>query len=393
MSARLPVVPLSAFYFFYFAGLGGFMPYMGLYLQNHLGFSAEDIGQLLAFLMIARVIAPNFWGYLADRSGKRLAVVRFGGFMLTLFSLALMLPQGFWTLAFVLLGYSFFQSAIQAQFEAVTIAHLGARRELYSRIRLWGSVGFIVTGAVLGMLFDVVSVSWLPLCLMVCALANWLTSLRVPDIATRVRAASHERLADILKRPAVAIFLVVHFLMQFSHAPYYSFFSIYLEGHGYARTTIGWMWSLAVFAEVVAFALMHRFLPRVGEKQVLMLCLLLGTLRWAVTAVSVDFPAVIWSVQLLHAATFAAFHAASISFIYTHFGEGHQGQGQGLYSMLWGVGVAMGSWLTGMIWSAHESWAFLGAAVACAVAALLLLRADFSLKAADEGGNVARVVV
>lgn len=383
MTGRIPVVPLSAFYFFYFAGLGGFMPYMGLYLQNHLGFSAEDIGQLLAFLMIARVIAPNFWGYVADRSGRRLAVVRFGGFMLTLFSLALLVPQGFWSLAFVLLGYSFFQSAIQAQFEAVTIAHLGARRELYSRIRLWGSVGFIVTGAALGMLFDVVSVAWLPLCLMVCAALNWGAALRVPDIATRVRAEAQERLLDILRRPAVATFLVVHFLMQFSHAPYYSFFSIYLESHGYARSTIGWMWSLAVAAEVAAFALMHRFLPRVGEKAVLLLCLLLAALRWGLTAVAVDEPAIIWSVQLLHAATFAAFHAASISFIYAHFGEGHQGQGQGLYSMLWGVGVASGSWLTGMVWEQHEAWAFLGAAVACAVAALLLVRVDLNPKAAS----------
>lgn len=379
-AARIPVLSLSAFYFFYFAGLGGFMPYMGLFLKNHLGLSEKEIGQILAFLMIARVIAPNFWGYLADRTGKRLAVVRFGGFMLTVFSLALMVPQGFWSLAFVLLAYSFFQSAIQAQFEAVTIAHLGARRELYSRIRLWGSVGFILAVAALGMLFDHVPVSWLPLCLMLLALANFVSALRVPDIATHVRAEAHERLADILRRPAVAAFLLVHFLMQFSHAPYYSFFSIYLQEHGYTRTVIGWMWSLAVLAEVGAFALMHRFLPRMGEKQVMLLCLLAGVLRWGITAVAVDVPAVIWTVQLLHAATFAGFHAASISFIYTHFGDGHQGQGQGLYAMLWGVGVASGSWLAGMIWAQHASWSFLGAAAACSVAALVLLRVDFSAR-------------
>ncbi|MDF2445673.1 MAG: transporter [Moraxellaceae bacterium] len=384
MSTRIPTVPLSAFYFFYFAGLGGFMPYMGLYLQKHLGFTPEDIGQVLAFLMIARVIAPNFWGYVADRSGQRLRVVRFGAFMLTLFSVALLVPQGFWALAFVLLGYSFFQSAIQAQFEAVTIAHLGARRELYSRIRMWGSIGFIVTGAVLGMLFDVVSVSWLPLCLMLCALANWLASLGVPNVVTAVRAHSHESFLDILKKPAVAVFLVVHFLMQFSHAPYYSFFSIYLEQHGYARTVIGWMWSLAVLAEVVAFAFMHRWLPRVGEKGVLMLCLVLGVVRWTVTGLAVDSPAVIWGIQLLHAATFAAFHAAAISFIFHHFGEGHQGQGQGLYSMLWGVGVALGSWASGAIWEAHAAWTFYGAAIACAIAIVLLLRIDLQMGPAPD---------
>lgn len=382
-AARIPVLSLSAFYFFYFAGLGGFMPYMGLFLKSHLGLAEKEIGQILAFLMIARVIAPNFWGYLADRTGKRLAVVRFGGFMLTVFSLALMLPQGFWSLAGVLLAYSFFQSAIQAQFEAVTIAHLGARRELYSRIRLWGSVGFILAVAALGMLFDHVPVAWLPLCLMLLAAANFVSALRVPDIATHVRAEAHERLWDILRRPAVAAFLLVHFLMQFSHAPYYSFFTLYLQEHGYSRTVIGWMWSLAVLAEVVAFAFMHRFLPRLGEKPVMLLCLLAGALRWGVTAVAVQQPAVIWTVQLLHAATFAAFHAASISFIYSHFGEGHQGQGQGLYSMLWGVGVASGSWLAGMVWAQHAAWSFLGAALACAVAALVLLRVDFSVKASS----------
>ena len=62
--------------------------------------------------------------------------------------------------------------------------------------------------------------------------------------------------------------------------------------------------------------------------------------------------------------------------------SGHQGQGQGLYSMLWGVGVAAGSWLTGMVWDRHEAWAFFGAAVACGVAALLLLRTDLGPKEA-----------
>ena len=120
----------------------------------------------------------------------------------------------------MLLGYSFFQNAILAQFEAVTIAHLGERRELYSRLRLWGSVGFIVTGASLGMLFDVVSVSWLPLCLLVCAVASWLVSLQVPDIATPTRAHRQENFFVILKRPIVVAFLLAHFLLQLSHAPY-----------------------------------------------------------------------------------------------------------------------------------------------------------------------------
>ncbi len=370
--ARIPHIPLASFYFFYFAVLGGFMPYWGLYLQQ-LSFSPEAIGQLMAILMATRIVAPNFWGYVADRTGKRLQMVQLAAFLLMFFWLGVFFTDHFWLLAFVLLGYSFFQNAILAQFEAVTIAHLGTQRELYSRLRLWGSVGFIVTGASLGMFFDYVSIGWLPLCLLVFAAASWLASLRVPDIATPTRAHRQEDFFTILKRPTVVAFLLAHFLLQLSHAPYYSFYSIYLEQHGYSRSAMGWLWALAVMAEVIAFTQMHRWLPRFGEQRIMMVSLLLAAVRWAVIGVGIESPVVVWSAQLLHAASFATFHAAAISVIYRQFGDGHQGQGQALYSMLWGLGVALGSWWTGMVWDIHPLWSWLAASAACIIAALVLI--------------------
>lgn len=370
--ARIPHIPLASFYFFYFAVLGGFMPYWGLYLQQ-LSFSPEAIGQLMAILMATRIVAPNFWGYVADRTGKRLQMVQLATFLLMFFWLGVFFTDHFWLLAFVLLGYSFFQNAILAQFEAVTIAHLGTQRELYSRLRLWGSVGFIVTGASLGMFFDYVSIGWLPLCLLVFAAASWLASLRVPDIATPTRAHRQEDFFTILKRPTVVAFLLAHFLLQLSHAPYYSFYSIYLEQHGYSRSAMGWLWALAVMAEVIAFTQMHRWLPRFGEQRIMMVSLLLAAVRWAVIGVGIESPVVVWSAQLLHAASFATFHAAAISVIYRQFGDGHQGQGQALYSMLWGLGVALGSWWTGMVWDIHPLWSWLAASAACIIAALVLI--------------------
>ncbi len=370
--ARIPHVPLASFYFFYFAVLGGFMPYWGLYLQQ-LSFSPEAIGQLMAILMATRIVAPNFWGYVADRTGKRLQMVQLAAFLLMFFWLGVFFTDHFWPLAFVLLGYSFFQNAILAQFEAVTIAHLGTQRELYSRLRLWGSVGFIVTGASLGMFFDYVSIGWLPLCLLVFAAASWLASLRVPDIATPTRAHRQEDFFTILKRPTVVAFLLAHFLLQLSHAPYYSFYSIYLEQHGYSRSAMGWLWALAVMAEVIAFTQMHRWLPRFGERRIMMASLLLAAVRWAVIGIGIESSVVVWSAQLLHAASFATFHAAAISVIYRQFGDGHQGQGQALYSMLWGLGVALGSWWTGMVWDIHPLWSWLAASAACIIAALVLI--------------------
>lgn len=372
-AGRIPYWPLSSFYFFYFAVLGGFMPYWTLYLERELAFSAADIGQLMAVVMATRIIAPNFWGYVADHTGKRLPLVRMGAFMLMLFWCGIFFVRDFWPVALVLLGYSFFQNAILAQFEALTIAHLGMQREHYGKIRLWGSLGFIATVAGLGMLFEIISLKWLPAILAFCALLSWLASLYVPDIATKKRSEAKDSLWSILRRPVVIGFLGASFLLELSHAPYYTFYSIYLEGHGYSRTAIGWLWALGVAAEVIAFTQMHRILPALGERKLMLLSLALGALRWFVIGQAIESPLILGLMQLLHAATFATFHAAVISLIYRHFGEGHQGQGQALYSMLWGLGVAVGSWIAGHFWeSAGASLIYSVAALSCVLAFVLV---------------------
>jgi len=101
-----PFVRLGAFYFFYFAVIGGFQPYWGLYLQGQ-GFSPAAIGELMAIVMATRIIAPNFWGYIADHTGKRLQLVRFGAFMMLLVWLGVFWVREYWSLALVLLAYGF----------------------------------------------------------------------------------------------------------------------------------------------------------------------------------------------------------------------------------------------------------------------------------------------
>ncbi len=368
-----PFVRLGAFYFFYFAVIGGFQPYWGLYLQGQ-GFSPAAIGELMAIVMATRIIAPNFWGYIADHTGKRLQLVRFGAFMMLLVWLGVFWVREYWSLALVLLAYGFFQNAILAQFEAVTMAHLGQRRERYSLIRLWGSLGFIVTGTGLGILFDHISVDSLPMWLLACALATWLSSMLVPDIKTPKRHEASDGLWTILKRQPVWAFFIAHFLLQFSHAPYYTFYSIHLEEHGYSRTEIGWLWGVGVLAEIGLFLVMHRFMPWLGEMRLMLWSLLLAGMRWLVIGFMVDSHLAIWLAQLLHAASFATFHAAAMVLIYRHFGDGHQGQGQAIYSMLWGMGVAIGSLFTGMVWAeATSAWVFAAAALMCLLAWFVLM--------------------
>jgi PPP family 3-phenylpropionic acid transporter len=363
---------LGAFYFFYFAVIGGFMPYWGLYLQT-LGFNAEAIGQLMAVVMATRIIAPSFWGYIADSTGQRLRLVRIGAFMICIGWLGVFTAREFWPLAAVLLAYGFFQNAILAQFEAVTMAHLGSQRARYSQVRVWGSLGFIVTGTGLGLAFDYYDLAMLPLALLACAVATWLASLWVPDVVTPTRHDASTSIWQVLQQTPVWSFFIAHFLLQFSHAPYYTFYSIFLEEHGYSRTHIGWLWGVGVLAEVGIFLVMHRFLPWVGELRLMLISLLLAALRWVLIGQFVDNVQIIWLAQLLHAASFATFHAAAMALIYRHFGDGNQGQGQAIYSMLWGTGVALGSWWVGMLWAPEMGpWIFTAAASMCVLAFFIL---------------------
>jgi len=365
---------LSAFYFFYFAVLGGFMPYWGLYLKSQ-NFNEEAIGQLMAIGMLTRIFAPSFWGYLADSTGKRIELVRLGASMITIFWVGIFfVGHHFWLMAAVLFSYSFFQNAILAQFEAVTITHLQESRADYGKIRLWGSLGFIATVAGLGVLFDWIAISWLPVTLLLCAFVAAIISFIIPAPPLQPSHTLKKPLLDTLKQSKVWRFLVVHFLLQLSHAPYYSFFSVYLEEKDYSRTIIGFLWSLGVLAEVVAFTQTHRLLHKFSEYNLIQWCLFLAAIRWFAIAWAVDIPSILCTVQLLHAFSFAVFHAAAMQFIFREFEPQQQGQGQALYSALWGLGVAIGSWLTGMVWLSWGANVIFSVAALCCVAAMLIIK-------------------
>jgi PPP family 3-phenylpropionic acid transporter len=347
----LPYWRLSAFYLGYLALLGGFIPYWNLYLARELLLSPALIGQLMALTLLPRLLAPCFWGRLADRPGRTLAVVRLGAFMVALLWLALAFARDITTLALLLLACTFFQNAVMAPFEAVTMAHLGERRARYGRIRGWGSLGFMAMVAGLGAGFDRFSLHWLPLILAGVAMGVWLVSLSVPDAPVPRRHRPSTALRDVLRKPEVAAFLAGGLLLQAAHAPYYAFYSLFLESRGYSHQAIGALWALGMAAEVVAFTQLHRLLARWGARPVLLAAMLLAAVRWWGIGRGVDQPLLLAAMQLLQAASFAAVHAASVQLVAQHFGEAQRAQGQAVYGMAWGVGASLGAWAAGAAWS------------------------------------------
>ena len=74
-SEKPPYWRLSSFYFFYFAFIGAYNSYFGLYLKS-LEFSALFIGVMISMMQVMRIFAPYLWGALADRWGRRTPLIR-----------------------------------------------------------------------------------------------------------------------------------------------------------------------------------------------------------------------------------------------------------------------------------------------------------------------------
>jgi PPP family 3-phenylpropionic acid transporter len=348
----MPYWRLSAFYFFYFAALGTLMPYWGLYLQS-LGFDAFAIGSLMAIIMATKVVAPNVWGWLGDHLGHRMLLVRLASLLSLISLLGMFGANGFVQIALVMVFYSFFWNASLPQFEAVVFNHLGNDADRYSRLRLWGSVGFILTVIMVGWLVDRRGTEVVLPALVAVFGGILLSSLLVADQGREAQEVQPSILA-VLKEPHILAFFTAVFLMQMSHGPYYAFFSIYLQEYDYSKSDIGLLWSMGVIAEVLLFLFMHRLLRRWRSAAILRISLMLAALRWLLIGWFPDQVPVLVVAQLLHAASFGSFHASAIHMVHEYFRGRHQGRGQALYASLsFGAGGALGTFISGMIW---EQW-------------------------------------
>ncbi|MEO1820813.1 MFS transporter [Pseudomonas sp.] len=373
--APLPYWRLSGFYFAYFALLGGVAPFLSLYFES-LGFSPARIGELVAIPMLMRCIAPNLWGWLGDATGQRLLIVRVGALLTALCFAGIFWRQDYWWLAAIMALHSFFWHAVLPQFEAITLAHLGSQSARYSQLRLWGSVGFILTVVLLGLLLQRAGMAVYPMAMFGIMLLIAVCSTLVPQPPRQLASAAvaGDGFVQRLRQPGVPAFFVAVALMQLSHGPYYTFLSIHLEALGYSRGLIGMLWALGVLAEIVLFMFMHRLLAWISLRQLLVVSFALAALRWLLLGKLAEEMLVLVFAQLLHAATFGAFHVASIHLVQQRFGERYQGQGQALYATLAGIGGALGALCSGYAWAGMgPTLTFAAAALAAFVGMLLLL--------------------
>ncbi len=371
MSA-LPYWRLSGFYFFYFAFVGAMAPFWGLYLRS-LEFNAFQIGVLMSLLQVMRIFAPNIWGHIADHSGKRVAIVQLAALVCLVAFVGVFWATSFWPLFLVMSLISFFWSASLPLVEATTLSHLGDRTDRYGRIRLWGSVGFILVVVGLGAALDHASIRLVPWVVTGLLVGIVLTSRVIPEAEIARHEHVHIPLRDVVRRPQVLALFIAALLMAAAHGPYYTFFTIHLVEAGYSKTVAGWLWALGVVCEIGIFLIMPRVFARIRHETVLLVTLAAAALRFLLIGWLVDNLLVLLFAQLLHGLTFGAYHASALALVHRHFIGKNQARGQALYnSLAFGVGGTLGSLYSGAVWDRIGSgWTFSLASLCAFLAALV----------------------
>jgi PPP family 3-phenylpropionic acid transporter len=256
--------------------------------------------------------------------------------------------------------------------EATLARHLSTAQGMdstrYGRVRVWGSIGFIVTVVLAGAVLQQAGIDWFPPLVVGMSALLVLASFSLPaardDVAAIAQAPS---VRSVLRRPEVAWFFASVFFTVLAHTSLYAFFSLYLDSLGYGKSAVGALWAVSVVVEIAFFWFQGRFFDRLTPHQWLQWAAGLSVLRFAAVAAFGRQPLVLVLTQGLHAVTFAAQHAACIVLINRWFAGPLRGRGQALYTTLgYGlsgvIGGVGGGWLSTELGFAAVFWA--GAAAA-----------------------------
>jgi PPP family 3-phenylpropionic acid transporter len=278
---------IAGFYFFYFAFVGMFSPYWSLYLKS-ISFSAVQIGVLMSVQPVMRMLSPALWGWLADRWGNRRQVVQLAALGSALCYLGVFFTRDYYGLLLVLALMSFFWSASMPLVEATTLTYLGKQAARYGRLRSWGSIGFIVSVLGLGYAFDYIAIGWILWAGLLIQLGILFFSRQIPPTEIVAHHTDSHSIRSIVMQPQVLTLLGGCALMAVAHGPYYTFFSIYLVEHGYAKSAVGALWTLGVVCEIGVFFAMPWLMRRFSLPHMLMLSMALAVLRFLLIAWQVD---------------------------------------------------------------------------------------------------------
>ena len=372
----------ALFFFAYYGYVGVFSPYASLYFADR-GLSATQIGILMSLMQVMRIFGPNVWGWVADQSRRRVLVLRLTSVAAVLTFCGMFVGQTFVFFFALMVTVNLFTSAQGPISEALMLSSMRGDLTHYGRVRLWGSVGFIVLVTLSGYALDWQGIELMPwIALLMLVMVTSVTFSLHEEPATQ-HAQQPNSVRELLSRKSVLSFFASTFLMIAAHSSLYVYYSLYLSDMGYSKSVIGLMWSLGVIAEILFFFYQAPLFRRFGVRKLMLLSLAIAVVRFLMIGWGAQSLAILLVAQVLHAATFGVHHSASVATLQRWFAGPLQARGQALYiSISYGLGGTVGGLLLSACWDTFGArWVYVLAAI---MSLLGLFAAQLSYRWQDE---------
>lgn len=358
---------IRLFYASYFAAMGLILPFFPVWLDGR-GLDSVTIGLLTGLLALAKVIAPPWVGHQLDRrpTTEQHNFIVLASLLAAVSAAAFGWITHIWLLALLTLIFGMLWAAVLPLTDGLSVTVSEHELADYGRLRAWGSIGFVITSLAGGLWLVGPHIDTFPimLALLMLVLAYAARGFPILPVNTAARQSSAPFSAGFY------LLLAISFLMQISHGAYYGFYSLYLANAGFSGFEIGLFWCIGVIAEIVLMWRWSRPIQQLAPSLIFIATLVLAALRWFGIGLTTD-PLLLTFLQLLHAASFAAFHVAAITWVRRLAPESRHSTAQGLYSAAgFGLGSTIGIMGCGLL---VDQFGYTAAFSTCAVAAIIAI--------------------
>lgn len=368
---------LSQSFFVFFFTWGIFLPYWTGWLVQAKDLTVADASVIMALGLVARAVATMFvFPFMSKYLSNKKIIIIFT--ILSLLSAILYIPANSnVSLLIITLLFSLVYPTLMPAIESGASSLVQQGKVHYGKSRSYGSIGFVFAVLIISMLsgfWGEQAILWS----MIVGLLFLLIKQFMPTPATLLAKPSAQdrkqklSMKGLWKVKTFPVVLIVVFLLQGSHAAYYNYGYIYLQGLNVNPFYIGMIINIAVIFEILYFMKADSFLSKWRPSSLFLLAGVGSTLRWALIFI---FPnvAIFIASQTLHALSFGVAHIAFIRYITMSLPKEQIPNAQGIYSGLaLSLSTAILTFAGGYLYEMQPGLAFLGMII-CTIPALILI--------------------
>ena len=338
---------IALFFAALFLAYGVVVPYFPVWLHAR-GLDPLQISTVTALPLFIRLLVTPSIGLLADRIGNYRMVIVTLSWMALALVIGLSLVGGYLPILVIGVAFLLANGTMLPLIETIAVGGVRTQGLDYGRMRLWGSITFIIANFVGGIAIEQLGGSFALWLIAFAGVTTIAAAHALPPPPVTVRAAAPAQRASwrtssparLLGSRLFILFLIAIGCTHGAHATFYTFGALHWQAQGLSAAWVGTLWAIGVFAEVVLFALSAPVVRRFGPAQLIVAGAGESVVRWGVMAFDPPL-AVLIPLQLLHALTYGAAHLGAILFITRAVPHQGMGSAQAFYATI-AAGLALG---------------------------------------------------